>query len=89
MKTLSLCLPSQDTLWYSSLFKDGEQFVEVNTQESHPRSLTKTFKYYESNGHDATRIIANANKLAKKLFSPEVCQKYTIQLFENIAENRV
>ena len=89
MKTLSLCLPSQDTLWYSSMFKDGEHFVEVNTLENHPKSLTKTFKYYESNMCDAVRIIENANQLAKMLFNPEVCQKYTIQLFENIVQNKV
>ena len=89
MKTLALNLPSQDTLWYSSMLKDGEHFVEVNKEEHHPKNLTKQFKYYERNSHEAMRIIENANQIAKKLFKQEVCQKYTIELFESIAENKV
>lgn len=88
INTLSFCLPSRDMLWYSPMFKDGEHYVEVNTQDSDIKNLTKMFVYYENNGNEAMHIIKNANKLAKRLFHPEVCQKYTIDLFQNIVENK-
>jgi hypothetical protein len=88
MKTLSLCLPSRDMLWYSPMLKDGEHYVEVNTQDDDPRNLTRMFTYYENNGNEAMRIIQNANQLAQRLFKTEVCQQYTKELFDNIAENK-
>lgn len=82
MNTLSLCLPSNDMLWYSSLFLHGEHFVEVTLDE-----LIKTMKFYENNTKDAVRIIDNANTLAKRLFQPDVCKRYTIELFQNMVHN--
>jgi hypothetical protein len=86
MNTLSLCLPSKDMLWYSPLFMDKQHHVNVDTTEG-SNNLLKVFSYYENNHNEAVRIIQNANELGKSLFTPQICQSYTVQLFEGIAEN--
>lgn len=86
MNTLSLCLPSTDTLWYSCLFMDKQHFVEVDTSNG-MKNILNAYKYYENNPREALHIIKNATDLGKKLFTPSVCKEYTIELFQNITEN--
>jgi hypothetical protein len=75
---------SDNILWYSELFKDKEHFIGVDDMES----LESTYKYYENNQNEATNIIKSANKLARDLFKPLVCQYYCVNLFESIAHNK-
>jgi len=81
--SLAFHWPSKDMLWYSPLLRDGFEYVSTDRT-----SLIDKFKYYEANGKEADMIIANANKMAKKVFNAEVCQRYAIALFENIADNK-
>lgn len=82
MNTLSFNLPSKDMLWYYPLFKDNEHYVEVNYD-----NMMKQMIFYENNPNEALRIIQNSNMLSRKLFLPNVCKKYCIELFQNIIEN--
>jgi hypothetical protein len=88
MNSLNFQLTSKDMLWYYPLLRNNEHYIEVSTTENSDIELIKKYKYYENNPQDAQRIIRNANELAKKLFNSNVCQQYTIALFENIADNK-
>jgi hypothetical protein len=82
-KTLAFHWPSKDMLWYSPLLKDGFEYVGVDKD-----TLMNNYNYYQSNPREANVMIANANKMAWSVFKEEVCQKYMIALFENIANNK-
>lgn len=82
-KTLAFHWSSNDMLWYSPLLRDGFEYVGVDKD-----TLMKQYHYYENNPHEAKRIMGNANKLAHDVFRADVCQKYMIALFENIANNK-
>lgn len=81
--TLALHMPTRDMLWYYPLLREKEHYIDVTTE-----NMESQFNYYESNHNDTKRIIANANNVAKQLFTMHACQKYTIALFENIASNK-
>jgi hypothetical protein len=81
--TLAFHWPSNDMLWYYPLLREGFEFVSVNKD-----NIINKFSYYENNCKEATFIIRNAKKLANELFKEDVCQTYTIELFENIGNNK-
>lgn len=81
--TLPFHWPSNDMLWYSPLLRDGFEYVGVDKD-----TLLNKFHYFESNPKEAEVIIHNANKMALNVFKADVCQKYMIALFDNIASNK-
>jgi hypothetical protein len=81
--TLAFHWPSRDMLWYFPLLREGFEFVSVDRD-----SLINKFTYYENNQREAEYAINNAKMMANKLFNEDVCQKYTISLFENIGDNK-
>lgn len=81
--TLAMHFPSDDMLWYSPLLQDGREFVNVSKE-----TMMSTYKYYECNPQEAEFIVTNAKLTARRLFRQEVCQQYTISLFNHIADNK-
>lgn len=62
---------AKDELVYSPELKSGEHVVEVDMQ-----SIDKMRTYYVNNPREAARITDNANRLARKMFTPENCTRY-------------
>ena len=80
--SLALQWPSRDMLWYYPMLCDGVHFASVNKE-----TLLDKFKYYEANPREAELISRNANKLVREILNKETCHNYTVQLFQNIADN--
>lgn len=82
-RTLAFQWPSKDMLWYTPLLREGFEYVGVDKD-----TLMNQFRFFENNSKEAEMIIGNANKLSRCVFNADVCQKYMIALFENIASNK-
>lgn len=74
---------SDNILWYSPLFKDRENVVDVDLN-----NLEQAYYFYGNNPQEANMIIQNMNKFARDVFRPLTAQQYTVTLFETMGNNR-
>lgn len=81
--SLLLQMPSDDMLWYYPLICEGTHFVSVDKT-----NLLQKYHYYENNPNEAMHITRNAQRLARQLFTPDVCREYTVALFNHIVQNK-
>lgn len=81
--TLALHYPSNDMLWYYPFLREKHEYINVNKN-----SMLNVLQYYETNPKEAEFIINNAKIVANNLFDAKICQQYTINLFQNIADNK-
>lgn len=81
--TLAFHYPSKDMLWYYPLFRDKQEFVNVDKN-----NMIETFTYYENNPEEVKFIIHNAKHIANTIFNSSVCKQYMINLFQCIADNK-
>lgn len=74
---------SKEMLWYYPLIQNDIHYVEVNKN-----TIKNKLDFFENNPQLAYCMIYNAKNMVNTLFRPLIHQMYTINLFENIGNNR-